>query len=179
MIIAVWGFAGSGKNTLGKLIAERLGYRLVCPTFKDIAKQQGISLMELQKMAEKDSSIDKKFDDLLKKEAAGGNCVVTTWLGPWMVNADVRIKIAVSERTRAERVAKRDGISFDEALKHVRERDRNNIERYKAIYGIDIRDEKIFDAILDGEHSTPEELLEMAMKVIEKKMRRSGSEKHR
>jgi len=179
MIIAVWGYTGSGKNTLGKLIAERLGYKLVCPTFKDLAKQRGISLMELQKMAERDHNIDKKFDELLKKETAGGNCVVTTWLGPWMVNADVRIKLAVSDRTRAERVAKRDGISFDEALKHVRERDHNNIERYKAIYGIDINDEKIFDAILDGEHSTPEELLEMAMKVIEKKMGSGRSEKHR
>ncbi|NYZ77033.1 cytidylate kinase family protein [Candidatus Micrarchaeota archaeon] len=169
MIIAVWGFTGSGKNTLGKLLAEKLGYRMVCPTFKDLAKEQGIPLMELQKRAEKDHSIDRKFDELLKKEIAGGDCVVTTWLGPWMADADVRIKLVVSEKTRAERVAGREGISVKEALKHVRERDGNNIKRYKAVYGIDITDEEIFDAILDGERSTPEELLKAALRVIEKK----------
>lgn len=53
MIIAVSGLTGSGKNTLGELLSKELGYTLVCPTFKDLAAKEGITLMEFQKKAEK------------------------------------------------------------------------------------------------------------------------------
>ena len=68
MIIAISGLTGSGKNTLGELLAKKLGYHLVCPTFKDLAEKEGISLMEFQKKAEKDPNIDRKFDQLLKEQ---------------------------------------------------------------------------------------------------------------
>jgi len=168
MIIAVWGYTGAGKNTLGKRIADRLGYRLVCPTFKDLAEKEGIPLMELQRKAEKDHSIDRKFDELLKEEVAGGNCVVTTWLGPWMVDADVKIKIDVPEEERARRISGRDNMGMDEALEHVKERDESNRKRYYDVYGIDITDESVFDIILDGSKK-PDELLDISLKTIEEK----------
>jgi len=168
MIIAVWGYTGAGKNTLGKHIADKLGYRLVCPTFKDLAKKEGTSLMELQRRAEKDHSIDKKFDELLKEQVAGGNCVVTTWLGPWMVDADVKIKIYVPERIRAERIAKRDDMSLEKAADHVKERDENNIMRYYKIYKIDITDESVFDVVLDG-RKKPDKLLDISLRLIKNK----------
>ena len=168
MIIAVWGYTGAGKNTLGKRIADKLGYRLVCPTFKDLAKKEGISLMELQRRAEKDHNIDKKFDDLLKEQVAGGNCVVTTWLGPWMVDADIKIKIYVPERIRAERIAKRDNMGLEEAADHVKERDQNNVKRYYDIYKIDITDESVFDVVLDG-RKKPDKLLDISLKLIKNK----------
>jgi cytidylate kinase len=169
MIIAISGLTGSGKNTLGELLAQKLGYRLVCPTFKELAAREGVPLMEFQKMAEKDPDIDRKFDALLKEEAKKGNCVVTTWLGPWMVDADVRIKVRVADRIRAERIAKRDGMTPKDALAHLLERDERNRKRYMKLYGIDIDDEKIFDAVLDGGKDTPEKLLKQALAVIKSK----------
>jgi cytidylate kinase len=169
IIITISGLTGSGKNTLGELLARRLGYRLVCPTFKDLAAREGISLMEFQKKAEKDPDIDRKFDALLKEEAGKGDCVVTTWLGPWMVDADVRIKVKVADSIRAERIARRDGMAVAQALEHLRKRDDQNRMRYRKLYGIDIDDEKIFDAVLNGGRNPPEKLLEMALRVIEAK----------
>lgn len=168
MIIAISGLTGSGKNTLGELVAKELGYKLVCPTFKDLAKKEGISLMEFQEKAENDPNIDKKFDELLKEQAQG-DCIVTTWLGPWMVDADIKIKLSASAETRAERIAKRDGMELDQATKHVNERDERNRERYKRIYGIDIYDESIFDEILDSGRNTPEELLKMVLDIINRR----------
>jgi len=169
MIITISGLTGSGKNTLGELLAKKLGYRLVCPTFKDLAAREGVPLMEFQKMAEEDPEIDRKFDALLKEEAAKGKCVVTTWLGPWMVDADVRIKIRVADRIRAERIAKRDGMAPKDALAHLLERDERNRKRYMKLYGIDIDDEKIFDAVLDGGKDTPGKLLRQALAAIKSK----------
>ena len=169
MIIAISGLTGSGKNTLGELLAEELGYRLVSPTFKDLAAREGISLMEFQERAKDDPDIDKKFDAALKEQCAAGDCVVTTWLGPWMVDADLRIKLVAPVEVRADRIAKRDGMDLEEAVKHVKERDERNRERYKKLYGIDIYDESIFDAVLSAELHTPEQLKEMSLVLIKKK----------
>ncbi len=168
MIIAVSGLTGSGKNTLGELLAKELGYMLVCPTFKDLAKKEGISLMEFHKKAEKDPDIDKKFDELLKEQAKS-NCVVTTWLGPWIVDADIRIKVVASLQTRAERIAKRDGMTVEEAKKHIQQRDDNNRKRYKKLYGIDIDNEDIFDAVLNSGINNPQQLLKESMALIKKR----------
>ena len=171
MIITVSGLTGSDKNTLGELLAKKLGYKLVCPTFKDLAAKEKISLMEFQKKAEKDQNIDKKFDAILKDMVAktNGNCIVTTWLGPWIVDADFRIKVTAPLEVRAKRVAKRDGMSVSEAKKHVKERDEENRMRYKKVYDIDIYDESKFDAILDNSNKKPEQLLEISLAIIRTK----------
>ncbi len=169
MIITVWGLTGAGKNTLGEILARRLGYRMVSPTFKDLAKKEGIPLLEFQKRAEKDPDIDRKFDSLLKEEAAKGNCVVTTWLGPWMVPADFRILVFAPEKVRIERVAKRESIPENEAAGYVREKDSGNIKRYRKVYGIDITDTSPFDLALSAGTYRPEQMAEIAALAIEKK----------
>ena len=169
MIIAISGLTGSGKNTLGEMLAKKLGYKLVCPTFKDLAAKEGVSLMEFQKKATKDPDIDKKFDALLKEQAAKGNCVVTTWLGAWMTDADVRIKVFAPLETRAKRIAERDGMGLKEAMKHVKARDEDNRKRYLKVYGIDIYDDSNFDACLNAGIYTPEKLLDIVQSVIETK----------
>jgi cytidylate kinase len=172
MIIAVSGLSGSGKNTLGSLLAKRLGLRLVCPTFKDLAKKEGIALLEFQKKAENDPLIDEKFDELLKEEAASGDCVVTTWLGPWMVNPDIRIWVFCKDDIRSHRLANREGISTEEARAHIEERDFNNRSRYKKLYGIDIDEHSEFDVCVNSAIYSPEELLDIVIKVIDTKKKK-------
>ena len=167
MIIAVSGLSGSGKNTLGSLLAKELGYSHVCPTFKDLAIAKGIPLLEFQKRAEADPNIDKKFDMLLKKQTKVGNCVVTTWLGPWIVNPDISIYVFAPQKIRAIRLGERDGMSVDDAAEHISVRDDNNRKRYLDLYGIDIYDQNEFDICLNSGIYNPLELLEMVLKLIE------------
>ncbi len=170
MIIAISGFTGSGKNTLGKLMAQRMDYRHICPTFKDLAEKEGVSLMEFHRMAENDPEIDRKFDDFLKEESSKGNCVVTTWLGPWMVDADLRIRLFANAKIRGERISERDEMTEEEAENHVLERDQRNIDRYLKLYGIDITDYQIFDLCLNSGVYKPEELLSISMDALKKKV---------
>lgn len=169
MIVAIAGITGSGKNTLGGTLAAELGYRLVCPTFKDLAAKEGVPLMEFQRKAEKDPDIDRKFDAVLKEQAGRGDCVVTTWLGAWMVDADVRIKVFAPLGVRAKRIADRDSMTEKEAAAHIKARDEGNRKRYMKLYGIDIYDDGPFDACLNAGIYGPEKLLEISLAIIKAK----------
>ncbi len=159
MIIAISGMSGSGKNTVGEKVAKALRLRTVEYTFKDYARERGISLMEFQKLANQDSSIDRDFDRRLVANASRGNCVVTTWLGPWMVKkASLRVWLEAGERVRAKRISKREGMPAPKALAHLRKRDRDNIARYKKLYGINIQDRGVFDVIVNTEGFLPDEI---------------------
>ena len=91
----------------------------------------------------------------LREECAGGKCVVTTWLGPWMAPGQVfRVWLDVPEETRAQRLAGRENISSGEALTHIQKRDSDNRERYKKVYGIDIFEQAGFDLVIDAPSKT-------------------------
>ncbi|MEM3399688.1 MAG: cytidylate kinase family protein [Candidatus Micrarchaeia archaeon] len=156
-IICISGFSASGKTTVGKKVAKLLGLKHIHYSFKHIAKKKGVSLMHIQKIAEKDKKLDLDFDARVVESAKEGGCVVTTWLSPWMVkNADLRVWLEATEETRARRLAGREKTSFKSALRHIRERDASNIRRYIRYYGIDIRDHSNFDLIINSERFSPD-----------------------
>lgn len=172
MIIAIAGFAGSGKTTLGRTLSQKLGYSLVSPSFKDLAEKEGIPLMEFQKRAEQDKNIDLKFDEYVKSESSKGNSVVTTWLAPWMVDANIRIWLFAPIEVRAKRVATRDGLTAPEATKHIKDRENGNRKRYLKLYKVDIFDTSGFDLCFNSSKFTPEEMAEIVIKLIEVKKKR-------
>lgn len=175
MIIAISGMSGSGKNTVGEIVAKKLGMRTIEYTFKDYAKEMGIDLMEFQKMARKDEKIDKEFDKRQVTAANKGNCVITTWLGPWMVKkANLRIWLDANEETRARRISGRETMTKAQALAHLRKRDKDNVDRYRKLYGIDIRSREIFDIIINTEKFSPEEIAD-AIVAVAKDVDRRGA----
>ncbi len=158
MIICISGLSGSGKNAVGEEVAKLLSLRVVNPTFKTIAAKQKMSLMEFHKKAEKEHSIDKQFDAHLIADAKKGNCVVTTWLGPWMVkDADVRVWLHAPRDVRAKRVAGRDNMSQEQALTHINDRDESNRHRYNEVYKINIYDHSGFELVVNTEKFKPRE----------------------
>ena len=154
-VICISGMSGSGKNSVGALVAKSLRLRLVNPTFKNLAKVRGVSLMEYQKMANSDSHIDRDFDRAVKAEAKRGNCVITTWLGPWMAAKCMRVWLHADQKTRAARIAKRDGMAIGAALSHLRQRDGDNRIRYAKLYRIDITDHSEFDLTINTKNLRP------------------------
>ena len=176
MIICISGLSGSGKNSVGRLVAEKLGMRLVDPTFKTIAAKQKMSLLDFHKKAEHEHGIDRKFDAALIADAKKGNCVVSTWLGPWMVkNADIRVWLYAPSSARAQRVAKRDGMKPDEAASHIAERDESNRLRYLEIYKIDIYDHSGFELVINSESFMPEESANIIVAAATGKMKGKGA----
>lgn len=170
MIICISGLAGSGKNTVGEIVAKKLSLDEVKLSFKDEAKRENVDLMKVQREAENDESYDKELDREIVKRAKKGNCVVMTWLGPWTVkNADLRVWLNVSEKERAKRVAKRDRMGIKKALQHIRKRDEGNRRRYRRYYGIDIMDHSIFDLEINSDVFNPQQIAGIVIKAAEAK----------
>ncbi|MCC7552840.1 cytidylate kinase family protein [Candidatus Micrarchaeota archaeon] len=177
MIICITGFTATGKDTTADYIAKKLNLPRVNYTFKDMAKERGIDLIELQKIASQDDGeIDKEFDKKQVEEAQRlkrekGGCVVSTWIAPWMIkNVDFKIYLYATEEERIKRVLKRgDRQTKEEAKRYLKEKDWNNIDRYKKYYDIDIRDISNFDYVLDGTHLSIEEQNEKVLTEIKKK----------
>ena len=156
MIICISGLSGSGKNSVGEEVAKLLPLRVVNPTFKTIAAKQRMSLMDFHKKAEKEHSIDKQFDAHLISDAKKGNCVVTTWLGPWMIkDADLRVWLHAPREVRAKRVAGRDAMTPEQALSHISDRDESNHHRYNEVYKINIYDHSGFELVINTERFKP------------------------
>lgn len=168
-IIAISGLAGSGKNTVGREVAKLLGWRIVEPTFKDLAAREGISLEQFQKKAAADFEIDKKFDLELKLQCEGENCVVSTWLGPWMADGAFTVWLDVPLEIRAKRVAGREGILEGKAKASISERDEQNRQRYLKVYGININNHSGFDLILDASRLTPAVLAKKIVQAYKKR----------
>jgi cytidylate kinase len=169
MIIAISGLVGSGKDSVAKMVAEKLGIKHLNFTFKDAARAKDIPLMEYQEYAKKNVSIDKEFDEMVIAETKKEDCVTSTWLGPWLIkDADLRIWLDASPDARARRISGRDGMTLAEAMDHVRKRDAHNRARYKRLYNVDIfEDRSVFDLIINTETFMPEDsasIIETAVK---------------
>lgn len=170
MIVCISGLAGSGKNTVGEIVARKLNLAEVKLSFKDEAEKENVDLMRVQEEATRDEKYDRELDREIVRRAKKGNCVVMTWLGPWIVkNSDLRVWLNVSEKERAKRVAKRDGMSLKKALLHIRKRDENNRRRYRRYYGIDIMDHSIFDLEINSDVFNPQQIAGIILKAAEAK----------
>lgn len=172
MRIAISSKSGCGNTTVSKLVAERLGCKMINFTFRQMAEERGVDFWTFCSMAENDDSIDKDLDTRQVEMAmAEPSCVLGSRLAIWMLEkADLKVYLRASEKTRAERIFKREGGSFEERFKETKERDEHDRARYKRIYGIDNDEyDKIADLVIDTDFRRPEEIADLIIREAEKK----------
>lgn len=161
MRIAISSESGCGNTTVTKLVSERLGYPMINFTFRQLAAEKGIDFWTLSRMAETDHSIDKELDRRQTEMAMGNkDCVLGSRLAIWMLDkADLKVYLRATPETRASRIFRREGGSYEERYRETVERDKANTRRYMDIYGIDnTKPEMVADLIIDTDDRTPEEI---------------------
>jgi len=150
--IAVSGTPGSGKTTYARFLAERYGLRFVSNgmLFRELAKEMGVDLLELHRLAEQREDIDREIDERALQEAKRGNVVIEGHLAVWILRdiADIKIIVDAPLRIRAERIAQRESISIEEALSQIHLREKSNAERAMRYYKVDIRDYSVADLMV-------------------------------
>lgn len=170
LVVTISGLHGTGKSTQAKRLADSLGLRYVSAgmIFRDMAKERGISLEDMLKIAEKDPKIDKSLDDRTREESLKRGVVIDASLSGWMAEKpNIKILLTAPLEARVKRIANRDRLTEDEALRKTLEREENDRKRYKAYYKIDIDDASIYDVVLNTELFSPEGMTRILKKIVE------------
>ena len=163
IVICISGLAATGKSTLAKRLAESLNLRYVSggDGLKMLAVERGYRpggrewwetedgmrfLEERMRNPEFDKLVDQKLIELAK----AGDVVIDSWVLPWLYRGGFNIWLKARTEVRAERMARRSGISVEEARRLLEKRDSESIELYKKLYGIEVgRDFEPFHLVLD------------------------------
>lgn len=180
MIISFNGDEGSGKSTIAKLVAVELDYPryYMGQIFRNMAAKRNLTLVEYVKLGETDPSIDKEVDDYLidlsKKES---DFIIESRTAWHFIPTSLKIYLRVNEKEGAIRVFselqkenERNEVSGDfsleDILKKIQERRITDDARYMKYYGINIRDEKNYDLVLDTTNLSKEEAFGKVMEFI-------------
>ncbi len=169
MIITISGPIGSGKTTVARAIATRFNLRHISAgeVFRALAKERGMTLAEFSKYAEEHHEVDRLVDERQVELAKSGNAVVDGRLTAWLLpEAELKIWLKAPLEVRAERVARREGISYEQALRETKLREESEAKRYREIYGIDLNDLSPYDVVLNTSLYEAEDVIEIISECI-------------
>ncbi len=173
MKITISGAVGSGKSTISKLLAEKMGLKhySVGSLMREIAQKRGMDINELSKIAETDKTIDSELDLRQRQIGKEDNFVMDSRLGFHFIPDSFKVFLTVDIKEAARRIydASRKEESYadiDEAVEKLKRRMKSENIRYKEYYNIDFPQKKFFDLVLDTTNLTPDEVVdELLLKI--------------
>lgn len=165
-IITLSGMLGSGKSTIGKLLAQKLAYTFYSTGIaqRQIAKTYGVTTLELNKMCITDPSIDMQIDSVFKTlSQKNQNFVVDSRMAFFFIPNSFKVKLNVDTNIAGERIfndtertEEKSYTTIQESIASLKSRRILEVERFKRIYHVDIDDNTNFDFIIDTTYQTPE-----------------------
>ena len=183
MIITISGAPGSGKSTVARLVAAKLGFRHYSAGdfMRDAAEKRGLSLMEISRIAEKNRSIDEELDkrtiELGKKE---DDFVMDSRLAYHFIPGSFKVFLTVDEKEAARRIfgdiqkkkqgrgVEKESTTLPATLANIKKRKQSEQQRYRKYYGIDPYDKKQYDLMVDTTKTTQEAAVEKVIAAVKK-----------
>jgi len=178
--IIISGMSAVGKTSVSKAVSEGLGIPAVGggDVLKEMAVEEGhlpgggdwwdtAEGMSFLKERKKSPGFDKEVDSRLLQKAKKGGVVITSYPLPWLAKKGLKVWLSGSAKSRARRMAKRDGMTVPQCLKVLSVRDTENYRLYKKIYGIEFgRDLKPFDLFVDTDSIDESRVAEIVLRYV-------------
>jgi cytidylate kinase len=157
--IAISGKSGCGNSTVSRIVARRLGLRVINYTFKDLARDRGVSFDEICRLAETDSQYDLTIDRMQVELAREDGFVLGSRLAIWLLREHAfTAYLHASLATRASRIAQREGTDPATAFSETEARDRRDHDRYQRLYGWDVDQFEFAALTIDAESLSQEQV---------------------
>lgn len=170
VLVAVSGKHGGGKSTIAKAIAEHfdLEYVSAGSIFRRMAKERDMDVVEFTKFVENHPEIDKQIDNQMKQEAKAGNRVLDSQLAYHFAKPynPINLLVIAKEKDIVKRVSERENISLEEARREIEIRERNEKNRFKELYGIDLWKPIDFNLVLNTSKISKEKSKKLAIKAV-------------
>lgn len=175
MKITISGNLGSGKSTIAKELAKKGFNKYSTGDFmRKLAKDRGMTLLELSKIAETDKSVDEEIDNMTKSLRKEDNFVIDSRLAFHFIPESFKVFLKVNYDEAAKRIfndvrpEEKENTSLEQTQKNIARRTESEKKRYKEYYGMDYTEEKHYDLVVDTNNKTVEEVLREVLKNLEK-----------
>lgn len=175
MNLSLTGNLGSGKSSLGKELIAR-GFQIVSSgdIFRGLAAEKGVSIVEMNKIAETDKSIDKMVDDrTISLGKTMDNTIFDSRMGWYFVPDSFKVFVMVDLQEAGRRVyndSLRKAESYDDiqaAVKALYTRQSLEKERYGQLYGVNYYDLNNYDLVIDSTNASPADIADEIIRRFE------------
>lgn len=164
MILSVSGTPGSGKTSVSKFLAEKLGmaFYSVGGIRGKMAEERGMTIDELNALGEQEGFTDKdvdRYQEQLGKQE--DNFVIEGRLSWYFIPHSFKIYLTCDLDEAARRIYEarkhpeegrgdeRPYESLEDAKRQIEKRMASDMKRYEKYYSIDYRDPSHYDLVLD------------------------------
>ena len=172
MQISITGKLGSGKSTVCKMIRDRYDYEIFSTGAiqREVAREMGISTLELNKRMKQDHSLDTRIDEAttrLSRERRDCRLIFDSRMAWHFAEDTFNIFLTVDPTVAAQLVMAnpRDSEeryrSVEEARDKLVERSRVEQSRFRELYGVDYCDYGNYNLVVDSSARTPEEIVDI------------------
>lgn len=176
-IITISGALGSGKSTIMKMLANRLGYETYSTgnAQRQIAQKYGVTTLELNHIADKNPDIDKEIDGVFASlTQTGKKYVIDSRLAFFFIPSSFKVKLNVDVNEAAKRVLNDTSRTSEvqcetpeQMASILRERRASEVARFISTYDVNIDDESHFDLVVDTTNKTPDEICEIILTALQ------------
>ncbi len=177
MIVTIAGKPGSGKTTVAKEVAKRLGFKHLSTGDMrgQLAMEHGLTIDQLNEIGKKedwtDKEVDKKVEQIGKTQ---DKLVIDSWLAfhfipkSLKIFLDVDLKVAAKRIFANQRPDEEHKDTVEQVYEMITKRYQETVARYKKWYGVDISDLKNYDVVVDTTNLTQEQSIQKVLEFVKK-----------
>ena len=169
-IITISGKPGSGKSSTSDKVAELLNYTRFSSgdMVRKMLERKNITLAEFNEKATTDHSLDHEIDEFLRKLRDKNDIIIDSRLGFYWIpesfkvflELDMDVATARIFSDTTENVHRKQEISLASSVqdisKKIQARVKNEVSRYRSLYGIDPYNTKHFDLVINTSRHSPQ-----------------------
>ncbi|MDR0612972.1 MAG: cytidylate kinase family protein [Dysgonamonadaceae bacterium] len=161
--ITLSGNIGTGKSTVGKLLAEKSGYKFISVgnfSREFAQKEFGLTINEFQEKCKQQPELDDLIDQKFKQYCNEHDNIVADYrLGFHFIENSFNILLKVSENVSVQRVQSANRKTEFVDTGSIRQRNQEMKQRFIDKYHVDFTDESNYNLVIDTDESSPETII--------------------